>query len=88
METPRPFAPERAGKNSLRFGIGHEGAGKRAGFTDSVGEHRETRTGWLGRLDSNQGMPESKSGALPLGYAPPSISVGLNYHRYPDQAEI
>src|SRR5213076_2794542 len=25
---------------------------------------------WLGRLDSNQGMPESKSGALPLGYAP------------------
>ena len=28
------------------------------------------RPDWLGRLDSNQGMPESKSGALPLGYAP------------------
>ena len=28
------------------------------------------RTGWLGRLDSNQGMAESKSAALPLGYAP------------------
>ena len=27
-------------------------------------------TGWLGRLDSNQGMAESKSAALPLGYAP------------------
>ena len=25
---------------------------------------------WLGRLDSNQGMAESKSAALPLGYAP------------------
>ncbi len=24
----------------------------------------------LGRLDSNQGMPESKSGDLPLVYAP------------------
>src|SRR5271156_5223382 len=27
---------------------------------------------WLGRLDSNQGMAESKSAALPLGYAPPA----------------
>jgi hypothetical protein len=25
---------------------------------------------WLGRQDSNLGMPESKSGALPLGDAP------------------
>jgi hypothetical protein len=31
--------------------------------------HRDW-TGWLGRLDSNQGMAESKSAALPLGYAP------------------
>jgi hypothetical protein len=29
---------------------------------------------WLGRLDSNQGMPESKSGALPLGYAPTRLA--------------
>src|SRR5262249_31019036 len=28
-------------------------------------------TGWLGRQDSNLGMAESKSAALPLGYAPP-----------------
>jgi hypothetical protein len=28
------------------------------------------RTGWLGRQDSNLGMAESKSAALPLGYAP------------------
>ena len=26
--------------------------------------------GWLGRQDSNLGMEESKSSALPLGYAP------------------
>jgi hypothetical protein len=25
---------------------------------------------WLGRQDSNLGMAESKSAALPLGYAP------------------
>ena len=31
--------------------------------------HRD-RTGWLGRQDSNLGMAESKSAALPLGYAP------------------
>jgi hypothetical protein len=30
----------------------------------------QTLGGWLGRLDSNQGMAESKSAALPLGYAP------------------
>jgi hypothetical protein len=30
----------------------------------------ETRTDWLGRQDSNLGMAESKSAALPLGYAP------------------
>jgi hypothetical protein len=41
--------------------------------------------GWLGRQDSNLGMAESKSAALPLGYAPstalrarpiPSESIG------------
>ena len=31
---------------------------------------RWTFLNWLGRQDSNLGMPESKSGALPLGYAP------------------
>jgi hypothetical protein len=39
---------------------------------------------WLGRLDSNQGMPVPKTGALPLGYAPiarrrvnaPCIGIG------------
>ena len=31
---------------------------------------REDRTGWLGREDSNLRMAESKSAALPLGYAP------------------
>src|SRR4249920_3253457 len=32
-------------------------------------------TGWLGRQDSNLGMAESKSAALPLGYAPPVTSA-------------
>ena len=32
--------------------------------------HHGDWTAWLGRLDSNQGMAESKSAALPLGYAP------------------
>ena len=31
--------------------------------------------GWLGRQDSNLGMAESKSAALPLGYAPPRHSA-------------
>ena len=30
--------------------------------------------GWLGRKDSNLRMPESKSGALPLGYAPRCVA--------------
>src|SRR5207302_1541498 len=30
---------------------------------------------WLGREDSNLRMPESKSGALPLGYAPRSRTL-------------
>jgi hypothetical protein len=30
---------------------------------------------WLGRLDSNLGMAESKSAALPLGYAPTGGSL-------------
>src|SRR5690242_18113047 len=46
------------------------------------------RKDWLGRLDSNQGMPESKSGALPLGYAPPwnmlhAKPLVLRYFRSP-----
>src|SRR5712671_4267724 len=70
METTRPLAPQRRrqGPSPVRFRARQ--GGKRPGFTGSTGEYQDTRTGWLGRLDSNQGMPESKSGALPLGYAP------------------
>jgi hypothetical protein len=32
--------------------------------------------GWLGRQDSNLGMAESKSAALPLGYAPMHRRIG------------
>jgi hypothetical protein len=31
---------------------------------------------WLGREDSNLRMAESKSAALPLGYAPPNRQCG------------
>ena len=34
---------------------------------------------WLGRLDSNQGMAESKSAALPLGYAPTLSGEALEH---------
>jgi hypothetical protein len=34
--------------------------------------HQINALGWLGRQDSNLGMAESKSAALPLGYAPPT----------------
>ena len=33
-------------------------------------KHRQVENGWLGRLDSNQRMRESKSLALPLGDTP------------------
>jgi hypothetical protein len=31
---------------------------------------------WLGRQDSNLGMPVPKTGALPLGDAPPELESG------------
>src|ERR1700730_6588169 len=39
-------------------------------YSDEPENGARDGTGWLGRLDSNQGMAESKSAALPLGYAP------------------
>ncbi len=39
-------------------------------LADLVGEISRDWTGWLGREDSNLRMAESKSAALPLGYAP------------------
>ena len=37
-----------------------------------LSSHESAIKKWLGRLDSNQRMEESKSSALPLGYAPMS----------------
>ncbi len=42
----------------------------RADFREPPADNGGDRTGWLGRQDSNLGMAESKSAALPLGYAP------------------
>ena len=53
METTHPFAPETCRRERLRFAFMHGKGGKRPGFTDSTGEYRDTRTGWLGELDSN-----------------------------------
>ena len=39
-------------------------------FSHTRKSHSGDRTGWLGREDSNLRMAESKSAALPLGYAP------------------
>ena len=49
----------------------HAGTGRNYGKFFQISEmtHRD-RTGWLGREDSNLRMAESKSAALPLGYAP------------------
>ena len=49
METARPFAPETRSRDRLWFGFGPDKPGKRPGFTDSTGEYRDTRTGWLRR---------------------------------------
>jgi hypothetical protein len=46
-------------------------------FSHTWKSHRRDRTGWLGRQDSNLGMAESKSAALPLGYAPKSAGPYL-----------
>src|SRR6266542_2418705 len=85
METARPFAPETRSRDRLWFGFRPDKLGKRPGFTDSTGEYRDTRTGWLGREDSNLRMPESKSGALPLGYAPIDASGLACAAPYPEQ---
>src|SRR5229473_697452 len=47
METTHPFAPETCRRECLRFAFMHGKGGKRPGFTDSTGEYRDTRTGWL-----------------------------------------
>jgi hypothetical protein len=43
---------------------------KRRRFPNNAEAYTRDRTGWLGREDSNLRMAESKSAALPLGYAP------------------
>src|SRR6266478_3424539 len=47
METARAFAPETRSRDRLWFGFRSDKPGKRPGFTDSTGEYRDTRTGWL-----------------------------------------
>ena len=41
---------------------------------------------WLGRQDSNLGMAESKSAALPLGYAPPGAKAGPAFAKRRDHS--
>ena len=46
-----------------------------------AGKLTRSWTAWLGREDSNLRMGESKSPALPLGYAPTATSAPGNLHR-------
>jgi hypothetical protein len=46
-------------------------------FVECVSSTARDCGGWLGRQDSNLGMAESKSAALPLGYAP-SVPPGAS----------
>src|SRR5260221_4873694 len=55
------ITPKQRCQRGLRFGIGAVNAGKRRDFSASTGERGDTRTGWLGREDSNLRMAESKS---------------------------
>ena len=49
---------------------------------NDFGLHRAKSLIWLGRQDSNLGMAESKSAALPLGYAPTNRNVPLRAARF------
>jgi hypothetical protein len=55
-------------------------------FLQSTEMARRDRTGWLGREDSNLRMAESKSAALPLGYAPKAPSDDRRLARSPAAA--
>jgi hypothetical protein len=53
----------------------HDLAGKRgAAVGRQPNRINKKKSNWLGRQGSNLGMPESKSGALPLGDAPTTKS--------------
>lgn len=61
--------PLYGGKRGREYGL----CGKRSNGSPAFAETiftRKASENWLGRKDSNLRMPESKSGALPLGYAP------------------
>src|SRR3954451_22287255 len=48
---------------------------RKGALTASCARFTVSAHGWLGRQDSNLGMAESKSAALPLGYAPTGGSL-------------
>jgi hypothetical protein len=68
--------PNRAARDRLRFGFGYEKAGKRPGFTDSTGEYRDTRTGWLRERDSNLHDALGISLNWPADFGQPVSKIG------------
>ena len=65
---PEPEIQERADQRLGRASL----TGGNVGGSHAPGNRIvRDQTGWLGREDSNLRMAESKSAALPLGYAPP-----------------
>jgi hypothetical protein len=59
-----------AALRELSFKGWRKKCGNRGLFCDHAVRAQTCPTDWLGRQDSNLGMAESKSAALPLGYAP------------------
>ncbi len=47
-------------------------------YPNTVAVNRKLEEIWLGYLDSNQGMPVSKTGALPLGDTPSVQRLSVN----------
>ena len=66
----RRFPPQVRRSGSPETKANARKAGISGPFSPLLGSLAERRTGWLGREGSNLRMAESKSAALPLGYAP------------------
>src|SRR3982074_280846 len=67
IQTRTKFAPEIARRRTRQRPLNPRNTRTFSKRPDTPGNGD---SGWLGRQDSNLGMAESKSAALPLGYAP------------------
>jgi hypothetical protein len=78
----RAAGPIRESRQPPGFRAPYRALSRKASLTRFF--NKNNRLGWLGREDSNLRMAESKSAALPLGYAPPRhASFGPLLYRSP-----